>query len=97
MLNSIQTIMSQTTYNEEQATQKLAEFNGDYIAVIKDFMGIKPKKSAPIKSLNQEIYRQIRTKLDSSMREYREQNPVSMEQVIENLQLSEEMTSNKQK
>ena len=38
-------------------------------------MGIKPtEKKAPMKSLNQEIYRQIRTKLDTSMREYREQN-----------------------
>jgi hypothetical protein len=36
-------------------------------------MGIKPtEKKAPIKSFNQEIYKQIRTKLDTSMSEYRE-------------------------
>jgi hypothetical protein len=34
-------------------------------------MGVKPtEKKAPVKSLNQEIYRQIRIKLDTSMDEY---------------------------
>jgi hypothetical protein len=33
-------------------------------------MGITEKKIPPIKSVNQEIYKQLRYKLDSSMREY---------------------------
>jgi hypothetical protein len=53
-------------------------------------MGIPEKKEVKAKSLNQEIYKQIRTKLDSSMKEYREKNPINMEQVVTNLQESEE-------
>jgi hypothetical protein len=33
-------------------------------------MGIVEKKAPPIKSVNQEIYKQLRHKLDDSMREY---------------------------
>ena len=36
------------------------------------------EKKAPVKSLNQEIYKQIRSKLDTSMREYREKNKNSL-------------------
>lgn len=66
----IQMILRQTDYNEEQVREKMIEFNGDYMAIIKSFLGISEKKEEPIKTINQEIYRQIRFKLDSSMREY---------------------------
>jgi len=33
-------------------------------------MGLDDKKQEPVKSLNQEIYKQLRYKLDSSMKEY---------------------------
>jgi DNA-binding ferritin-like protein len=70
----IQIIMRQTTYTEEEAGEKLAELGYDPISVIRDFMGIKPKeqKQETIKSVNQEIYKQIRYKLDESMRQYTE-------------------------
>ena len=66
----IQLILRQTNYNEEQVREKLVDFNGDHIAIIKSFLGISEKKEQPVKTINQEIYRQIRFKLDSSMREY---------------------------
>jgi hypothetical protein len=72
----IQIIMRQTTYTHEESKKKLIEMDYDPILVIKDFMGIKPKDSKPqtthVKSLNQEIYKQIRYKLDESMKQYRE-------------------------
>jgi len=84
-------VMSQTNYTAEEATEKLRLFNCDYIRVIKDYMGIPEKKEEKkIKSVNQEIFRQIRTKLDNSMKIYREKNPINMEQVIENLKESDE-------
>jgi hypothetical protein len=59
--------------------------------VLKDYMGIQEKKDTiKVKSVNQEIFRQIRTNLDTSMREYREKHPVDLEQVIQNLQESDE-------
>lgn len=87
----IKKVISQTNYTEEEAKEKLKLFNCDYMRVIKDYMGIPEKKEPEkIRSVNQEIYRQIRTKLDISMREYREKNPINMEQVIQNISESEE-------
>jgi len=68
--NKIQLILRQTDYSEEVAREKLKECNFDHILVIKSFMGITEKKISPIKSVNQEIYKQLRYKLDSSMREF---------------------------
>jgi len=68
----IDIVLRQTNYTKEVAIQKLEEHNNNTINVIKEYMGVKPaEKKAPIKSLNQEIYRQIRIKLDTSMDEYR--------------------------
>ena len=66
----IQMILRQTDYSEEEANVKLVECNYDSLLVIKKFLGITEKKASPIVSVNQEIYRQLRNKLDSSMREY---------------------------
>ena len=58
-------IRGQTDYTEEQCVSLLEEHNGDYMSIIKIFMGIPiVKKPAPIKSVNQEIYKQLRKKLD---------------------------------
>lgn len=66
----IEVIMRQTNYNRETAIVKLQEHNSNHITVIKEFMGIPIKKTEPVKSLNQEIYKQLRYKLDASMKEY---------------------------
>lgn len=87
----IKDIMSQTNYTEEIARAKLEEFNGDFMQVLKDYMGIPVKKDTnKVTSVNQEIYRQIRYNLDQTMKDYREKNPINIEQVITNLQESEE-------
>jgi hypothetical protein len=91
-------VLAQTNYTEEIAKTKLQEFNYDLMRVLKDYMGIPEKKDiTKIKSINQEIYKQIRHTLDSSMREYREKNPVNIEQVVTNLSESEENEKNKNK
>jgi hypothetical protein len=91
----INIIKTQTTYDDYFAIQKLKDFNYDYMKVIRDYMGIKEKKPEPIKSVNQEIYKQIRRNLDTTMKEYRENNPVNLEQVKTNLQESEEKEKDK--
>jgi hypothetical protein len=68
--NKVQIILRQTDLSEEVAREKLREANFDHILVIKNFLGITEKKALPIKSKNQEIYKQLRYKLDSSMREF---------------------------
>jgi hypothetical protein len=62
----IHIICNQTNYDINTAKEKLLLFNNDYILVIKDFLNI-PEKKEPIKSLNQEIYKQLRYKLDESI------------------------------
>jgi hypothetical protein len=68
----IQIIMRQTDYTEEIAREKLKIFDFNEISVIKDFLGIIEKKSPQVKSINQEIYKQLRNHLDGAMRNYRE-------------------------
>jgi hypothetical protein len=90
--------MSQTTYSEQEAREKLQEFNNDFMKVLKNYMGIpEKKKNNQIKSVNQEIYKQIRHSLDETMKEYRQKNPVNIDQVITNLQESEEREKEKEK
>jgi hypothetical protein len=89
-------IMSQTNYSEEVARTKLQEFNGDFMQVLKDYMGIPIKKETnKFTSVNQEIYKQIRHSLDQTMKDYREKNPINIDQVVTNLQESEEREKDK--
>lgn len=64
--------MRQTNYSREIATEKLKVFEYNEIQVIKDYFGIKDTKTTdkPIKSVNQEIYKQLRNHLNTAMRDY---------------------------
>jgi len=68
--DKVKIILGQTDYDKHTANKKLLEFNHDHILVIKDFMGVK-EKPKPTRSVNQEIYKQLRIKLDSGMEEFR--------------------------
>ena len=70
--DKIQKVIRQTDYSQDIAREKLKEYNFDEIATIKAYLGITEKKALPIKSVNQEIYKQLRGKLDSNMRDYKE-------------------------
>ena len=61
---NIEIIQRQTDYTKEVITEKLKEFNNDPLLVIKNYLGVKkqPKKK---KTLNQEIYTQIRNHMDN--------------------------------
>ena len=72
----IELILRQTDYTEKKANEEL-QLNGyDPIKVIKKYLGISTeKKTLPTNSdinLNQEIYKQMRLKLDNAMRNYTE-------------------------
>jgi hypothetical protein len=89
-------IMTQTNYSKEESIDKLKLFDNDYIKVIKDYMNIPEKnKENKVKSVNQEIFKQIRIKLDNSMKDYREKNQINTEQVIYNFKESDERKKNK--
>jgi len=59
----IQLVMRQTDYTQEVAREKLTAHNYDAIKCIKAYMGITEKKTPPQVSLNQQIYRELRTQL----------------------------------
>ena len=62
----IQIILRQTDYTEEIAREKLKKYNFNEIAVIKYYFGITEKKEPITKSLNQEIYKHLRHKLNET-------------------------------
>ena len=66
----VQKILRQTDYTDEQAREKLKENNFDEIATIKSYLGIGEKSKPVVTSINQEIFKQIRYRLDSNMRDY---------------------------
>jgi hypothetical protein len=70
--SKIQIILRQTDYTEEKAREKLQQFDYNEISVIKDYFGITEKKAPPIKSVNQAIYKQLRSHLDGAMKDYRD-------------------------
>ena len=91
IITDIQIIMNQTNYTHQEAYDKLCIHNFDKIKVIKEYIGIplRTEKTKPIKSVNQEIYKQIRKEMNTSMDQYHQNNPMNMDQVINNLNESE--------
>ena len=66
----VQIILRQTDYTKEIAAEKLKLHNFNEIAVIKAYFGITEKPPPKITSVNQEIYKQLRYRLDSNNRDY---------------------------
>jgi hypothetical protein len=64
-------ILRQTDYTKDEAREKLQEYNYDHLKVIRDYLGVTEKKElSKTKSINQEIYTQLRHKLDNDMQNY---------------------------
>ena len=69
----INIILRQTNYTHEEANDKLKENNNDHILVIKKYIGINDKKittTCKSNSLNQEIYKQLREKMNAGIKDY---------------------------
>jgi hypothetical protein len=81
----INVIMRQTDYDEKTANEKLIEHCYDHIKVIKTYLGITEKKALVAqKSINQEIYKHLRHKLDDSMKSYLEKQEEKIKTEIAN-------------
>lgn len=65
-------VMRQTDYDEETAVQKLEEFKGDVMAIVREYMGPakKVEQNTPT-STNQVIMKEIRTMMDDAAAKYR--------------------------
>ncbi len=74
VLEMINIITRQTDYDEDTALEKLKDNNYDPISVIRNFMGPKKEVSNNIsenKTLNQRVYHEMRTMLDTANATYR--------------------------
>lgn len=81
----INMIMRQTDYDYDTSYSKLTDAHYDHIKVIKAYLGITEKKAPAQKttSINQEIYKQIRHKLDDSMKSYNHKQEEKLKTEIE--------------
>ena len=84
-IDKINIIKRQTTYTDEECIEKLLKHNDSCIQVIREYMGIQQNKPDKIKSISQEIYKQIRHQLDNSMKTYNDKNPLNIDDVKNNL------------
>ena len=65
----IEVILRQTDYTIEQAREKLLEHNNDYMAVIRSYLKQGLISTNPIAkplSMNQQIYKEIRSLMDEA-------------------------------
>ena len=65
----IDMVTRQTEYTYEEAKERLEKNNFDYNIVIKEYMGIKPKEEER-RTLNQEIFKQIRNNMDTASKNF---------------------------
>jgi hypothetical protein len=68
----IQLISRQTDLTEAEIIHLLEKHDNDPILVIKSYFGIKDPIKSPIKSINQEIYKQLRHVLKSTNYTYQQ-------------------------
>ena len=67
----IQFIMTQTNYDESEATQKLEACNNDVMKVVGEYLGIGVKEDENVKNTkNQKVFSVIRDIMDSGSRKY---------------------------
>ena len=84
MEEDIDFIMRQTNYTREISYQKLLEHEHNKINIIKEYMGIPfSQKEVSKKSLQQEMYSQIRKKMDITDF-YKKQNDKLEKEIQEN-------------
>uniref|UniRef100_A0A6C0C158 Uncharacterized protein n=1 Tax=viral metagenome TaxID=1070528 RepID=A0A6C0C158_9ZZZZ len=70
--NVVKLIRNQTNYSEEEALEKLNQWNNDYLKVIKEYLNpnFEKKKKEKKISTNQKIMKELRYFMDNSSKQY---------------------------
>jgi hypothetical protein len=84
MTEKIGIVSRQTSYSHDIAREKLLLANMDHIKVIKEYCGITEKRAPPVKSLQQQIYKEIRHRLDYSVRDFNQKQDKKLAEEIKN-------------
>lgn len=84
-------VSRQTDYTMDEIKDKLIEHDYQYLDIIKEYMGVEKEKPYKISSLNQEIYKQIRLKLDAATKDF---NDKQYEKILEELAKDDDAKGN---
>jgi len=67
-------VIRQTNYSDEEALQKLEEHHNDVQAVVREYLtgsaAVKVQSEGSVRSVNQLIYKEIRTMMDDAAKTY---------------------------
>lgn len=89
----VQFIMTQTNYDEMEATERLEKCNNDVMKVVSEYLGIGEKKDENVKKTkNQKVFSVIREIMDSGSRNFIAQQEKAKK--IEELKKYMEMKNN---
>ena len=61
----VEIVLRQTTLSRDEVIERLEKNENNYVKVIEEFMGINKNKQKNNLTLNQQIYKEIRTAMDN--------------------------------
>lgn len=64
-------VLRQTTLSRDEVIERLEKNENNYLKVIEEFMGINKNKQKNNLTLNQQIYKEIRTVMDNASNNFR--------------------------
>ena len=67
----VEIVLRQTTLSRDEVIEKLEKNENNYVKVIEEFMGINKNKQKNNLTLNQQIYKEIRSVMDNSTNNFR--------------------------
>ena len=91
----IEMVMRQTSLGFAEARERLEINNNNYMIVIKEALGIKQKADTELKTLNQQIYTEIRGLMDNASDTYRKKK--EMDEAIQSEKLRQQIWHEKNK
>ena len=88
----VEMVMRQTNYSFDEAKTNLKNSNNDYMKVIREAIGVAPKNTAPVTTINQGIYKEIRCLMDTAAATHRRKKEFDekKEQLIAHLKKQKE-------
>ena len=67
----VEIVLRQTTLSRDEVIEKLEKNENNYVKVIEEFMGINKNKQKNNITVNQQIYKEIRSVMDGAANNFR--------------------------
>jgi|688.fasta_scaffold844328_2 hypothetical protein len=68
---AVDIVLRQTTLSRDEVIERLSKNENNYLNVIEEFMGINKNKQKNIITVNQQIYKEIRSVMDGAANNFR--------------------------